>query len=57
MAITFAAYHHAVACEWIWDDDSYVTKNTVLTEPGGLQRIWTDPSATPQYYPLVFTSF
>ncbi len=57
VAITFAAYHHAVACEWIWDDDSYVTKNTVLTEPGGLQRIWTDPSATPQYYPLVFTSF
>jgi protein O-mannosyl-transferase len=41
---------------WIWDDDSYVTKNSVLVDPDGLARIWT-PGGTPQFYPLVFMSF
>ena len=44
---------------WIWDDDEYVTRNPVLSDAfdGGLWKIWFDPSATPQYYPLVHTSF
>lgn len=41
---------------WIWDDDSYVTRNAILTDPEGLQAIWI-PGVTPQYYPLVFTTF
>ncbi|SVB68727.1 uncharacterized protein METZ01_LOCUS221581, partial [marine metagenome] len=42
---------------FIWDDDSYLTKNLLLNDIDGLKRIWLDLLATPQYYPLVFTSF
>lgn len=55
--LTIAAYLPALRAGFIWDDDAYVTHNAVLTEPGGLWRIWFEPTATIQYYPLVFTSF
>ena len=42
---------------FIWDDDQYVTKNVTLRDGAGLKRIWLDIGATPQYYPLVFTTF
>ena len=40
-----------------WDDDAYVTNNITLRSAPGLSRIWGQLTATPQYYPLVFTSF
>ncbi|MSR41890.1 MAG: hypothetical protein EXS10_08340 [Phycisphaerales bacterium] len=43
-------------CGWIWDDDLYVTANSVVQSADGLFRAWI-PGATPQYYPLVFASF
>ena len=42
---------------FIWDDDIYLTENLLLNDTDGLKRIWFDLRATPQYYPLVFTSF
>ncbi len=42
---------------FIWDDGVYVKDLAALKSPGGLGRIWTDFAATPQYYPVVFTSF
>src|SRR5213079_1491402 len=42
---------------FIWDDDSYVTANPTLQTLDGLRRIWLEPGAVPQYYPLTFTSF
>ncbi|MCX8228916.1 MAG: glycosyltransferase family 39 protein [Planctomycetota bacterium] len=42
---------------WIWDDDDYILHNRTLVESGGLADIWLDPSKTPQYYPVVHTSF
>ncbi len=42
---------------FIWDDDDYVTENELLTAPDGLSRIWLEPKESPQYYPLVFTTF
>ncbi len=50
---------------FIWDDDDYIYKNPLLTEPGGLAKIWKSyyspkfnpQENTPQYYPLVFTTF
>ncbi len=57
LAITLAAYLPVLRAGFIWDDDDYVTENALLKEPGGLGRIWTEVGATPQYYPLVFTSF
>jgi tetratricopeptide (TPR) repeat protein len=55
--ITIAVYLPVLRNGFIWDDDAYVTANPLLRSPGGLERIWTQPTATPQYYPLAFTSF
>jgi Flp pilus assembly protein TadD len=42
---------------FVWDDDSYVTENLTLRTVDGLRQIWLAPDSTPQYYPLVFSSF
>lgn len=55
--ITTIAYLPAIRGGFVWDDDQYVTRNAMLTQPDGLARIWFDVGATPQYYPLVFTTF
>ena len=44
-------------CGFIWDDDGYVEENKTLRSTVGLREIWLRPGATPQYYPLVFTTF
>jgi len=54
---TILAYLPVTRCGFVWDDDFYVTENKTLAEPGGLAKIWFRIGATPQYYPLVFTSF
>jgi len=51
------AHSSALTGGFVWDDDDYILNNPVLREPGGLARIWFDLGATPQYYPLVFTTF
>lgn len=56
-AVTITAYLPALRCGFIWDDDSYVTDNPTLHDVHGLGQIWLSRTATPQYYPLVFTSF
>lgn len=56
IALAALAYVPLVSAGWVWDDDSYVTRNALLLDPEGLAAIWT-PGATPQFYPLVFTSF
>jgi hypothetical protein len=56
-ALTLAAYVPAMRGDFVWDDDQYVTRNSTLTSVDGLARIWTEIDATPQYYPLVFTTF
>lgn len=53
---TVLAYIPAMHAGYIWDDDSYVTENELLRNLEGLGRIWI-PSETPQYYPLVFSTF
>ncbi len=57
LAVTALAYAPVWQAGFLWDDDDYVTNNLTLTEPGGLQRIWFEPGAVPQYYPLVHTTF
>jgi hypothetical protein len=54
---TWVAYWPSLSGGFIWDDNSYVAYNALLREPGGLWRIWFDPTATPQYHPLVFSSY
>src|SRR3989337_2881347 len=53
---TFIVYLPAIQGDFIWDDDAYVSKNPLLTAQDGLKRIWAT-TESPQYYPMVFTSF
>lgn len=57
LALTIVAYLPALRAGYIWDDPDYVTNNATLRSTDGLRQIWFDTSATPQYYPAVFTSF
>lgn len=55
--LPWAAFGAALGGEFLWDDDRNVTANTTLRSLSGLIRIWTDPWANQQYYPLTHTSF
>jgi protein O-mannosyl-transferase len=52
-----AAYLPALHAGFVWNDDTYVTDNATLDGLGGLRLIWTEPRASEQYYPMVFTSY
>ena len=54
---TMIVYIPAMRGGYIWDDDHYITENTTLRTSDGLRRIWLEPRALPQYYPLVHTTF
>jgi tetratricopeptide (TPR) repeat protein len=57
LALTLIAYFPAMQAGYIWDDDQYVSENRLLRQGwDGLRDIWT-PRKTPQYYPIVFTTF
>jgi tetratricopeptide (TPR) repeat protein len=55
--VAVVAYLPALRAGFVWDDDAYVTENRALRSWDGLRRIWLEPGATTQYYPLVHTSF
>jgi tetratricopeptide (TPR) repeat protein len=61
--ITLLTYIPSMTNGFIWDDPSYVVDNPTLKSEGAwgnaenLWRIWTDVQATPQYYPMVHSSF
>lgn len=57
LLLTVVAYVPAFSAGFVWDDDYYVANNATLRTAGGLWRVWTEPTASPQYYPLVFTTF
>src|SRR6266481_10230501 len=54
---TILAYQPAWHGGFIWDDDSYITNNELLTAPDGLRRIWFSLGSPSQYFPLVYTMF
>jgi protein O-mannosyl-transferase len=54
--VTLIAYHPAWNGKPIWDDDAHITKPE-LRSSSGLAKIWTQPGATQQYYPLVHSVF
>jgi tetratricopeptide (TPR) repeat protein len=56
LALTLLAYLPALGAGFVWDDDDYVTDNPTLRSLDGLRRIWLEPGAVPQYYPVTFTS-
>src|SRR4051794_11512289 len=56
LIVTFLVYAPAWNGQPIWDDDIHITRPD-LRSIHGLARIWTEPSAAPQYYPLLHTLF
>jgi Tfp pilus assembly protein PilF len=57
VVLTLVAYFPALEGSFVWDDDEYVSNNANLRTLPGLLRMWTEPTSTPQYYPLVFSTF
>ncbi len=55
--LTILTYLPSMTNGFIWDDPAYVVDNPTLKSAEGLWSIWTDPTATPQYYPMVHTTF
>src|SRR5579863_242988 len=53
---TLLSYFPALHDALLWDDDQHVTPRA-LQSLGGLWRIWSEPGATQQYYPLLHTAF
>ena len=57
VALTLITYATVVQYGFIWDDNAYVFENETLRSLAGLRQIWLEIGATPQYYPLVHTSY
>ncbi len=53
---TALVYMPAVRGGFLWDDNAHVPQ-AGLRSLHGLERIWTEPGATQQYYPLLYTAF
>ena len=53
---TFLAYYPAWNGQPVWDDNAHITKPE-LRSLHGLVRIWVEPGAAQQYYPLAHTVF
>jgi tetratricopeptide (TPR) repeat protein len=51
-----AAYWPALRGTPVWDDDAHITRPD-LRSLHGLWRIWTEPGATQQYYPVLHSAF
>jgi protein O-mannosyl-transferase len=56
LAAVVLAYLPALRGGFLWDDDAHVTKLS-LRSLDGLWRIWSEPGATQQYYPLLHSAF
>ena len=54
--VTLMAYNPAWHGQLLWDDDNCSTPPE-LRSVEGLRRIWFQPRATAQYYPLLYTSY
>jgi protein O-mannosyl-transferase len=55
--LVFAAYYPSIHGGFVWDDDTHITNNSTLRTADGLRRIWFEPGATEQYYPLTHSVF
>jgi len=56
LAAVAAAYAPALRGALLWDDDAHVTQPQ-LRSLHGLWRIWSEPGATQQYYPVLHSAF
>ncbi|HWL16178.1 MAG TPA: tetratricopeptide repeat protein [Opitutus sp.] len=56
LVAALAAYLPALRGTFLWDDAGHVT-NPALQSWSGLFRVWFEPGATQQYYPLLHSAF
>jgi len=56
LVVTLLVYKPAWHGAPLWDDDGHLTRPE-LQSVDGLRRIWTEPAATQQYYPLAHSAF
>jgi protein O-mannosyl-transferase len=56
LVVVLLAYLPALRNGFVWDDDAHLTA-PALRSVEGLRRIWTEPGATQQYYPLLHSAF
>ncbi len=54
--LVFTAYHKVWSAGFVWDDDAHVIRPNLRTLHG-LGRIWSEPGATQQYYPFLYSAF
>jgi tetratricopeptide (TPR) repeat protein len=57
IGLTFVAYLPALHNGFVWDDDAWLMKNQTLYGWGGLHKLWFNPLALQQYYPITGTVF
>ncbi len=55
MAVGLAAYLPSLRNGFVWDDDSFLTKNALIKAPDGLARFWFTTQPT-DYWPVTSTS-
>src|SRR5580704_16518918 len=55
--LVFVVFFPAVSGTYLWDDDHHPGIIPNFSTLSGLGEIWTPLKATPQYYPLTFTTF
>jgi tetratricopeptide (TPR) repeat protein len=56
LSLVVLAYLPALRGSFLWDDNAHVT-SPQLRSLHGLWRIWFEPGATQQYYPLLHSAF
>jgi Flp pilus assembly protein TadD len=56
LGMTLLAYLPVWNAGLVWDDTGHLTRRD-LQSAAGLARIWAEPGATQQYYPLLHTAF
>ena len=47
-------YSGSVHGDFIWDDNTYIIKSSVIQSPDGLRHIWTSDKIT-DFWPLSYT--
>ena len=58
LAVLMLVYSRAWNGAFVWDDDSYISKNPAMRSAQGLWQIWFQPwAAGHQFYPLSFSVF